>query len=203
MKKPIKQAKTKMTIVHISDTHSKHNLLHNLPAGDIIVHSGDMSYGNSTEDVEDFIEWFCKLDYKHKIFVAGNHDICFEHEDMKPIYSLPANCHYLCHSGVKIKGVKFWGVPFLSSPQKLAQIPADTDILISHEPPYGILDTTNNSYGCLDLLSVVLKIAPRYHLFGHVHGAYGIMKTRTTTFVNAALTNAGYELVNKPIVIKM
>jgi Icc-related predicted phosphoesterase len=121
---------------------------------------------------------------------------------------MPAGCYYLCHSGVEIEGIKFWGEPFFwsddvngSFPKIMAQIPADTDILISHRPPYGILDTTgNNIFGCSDLLLAVLKISPRYHLFGHVHGAYGIQKVNKTTFVNASLTNDKYELTNHPFV---
>jgi Icc-related predicted phosphoesterase len=87
----------------------------------------------------------------------------------------------------------------------MAQIPADADILISHRPPYGILDARNaNFYGCPDLLvAVLLKVSPRYHLFGHVHDAYGIEKQCGTTFVNASLLNDNYELSNNPFVFEI
>jgi hypothetical protein len=55
-----------------------------------------------------FLNWFCDLDYPHKIFVAGNHDDCLYGEQIE---GLPNDCHYLCHSGVEIEGVKFWGTP--------------------------------------------------------------------------------------------
>jgi len=88
-------------------------------------------------------------------------------------------------------------------PQIMAQIPQDTDILISHRPPYGILDTIDNTYGCPDLLLAALKISPCYHLFGHIHAAYGSEKFGATTFVNASLANENYELVREPFVFEV
>ena len=93
-----------MRILHLSDTHGKHNLLKNLPKADVIVHSGDVSFAGSDSEVLDFLNWFCDLDYPHKIFVAGNHDDCLYGEQIE---GLPKNCHYLCNSGVKIENVKF------------------------------------------------------------------------------------------------
>ena len=65
-----------MRILHISDTHNSHKLLENLPNADIIIHSGDVSFSGSDNEVLDFLNWFCDLDYANKIFVAGNHDDC-------------------------------------------------------------------------------------------------------------------------------
>jgi Icc-related predicted phosphoesterase len=195
-----------MRILHISDTHNKHNLLKNLPKADVIVHSGDASFAGSDNEMLDFLNWFCDLDYRYKIFVAGNHDDCLYGEQIE---GLPENCYYLCHSGVEIDGVKFWGTPLFigdslegSIPQFLEKIPKYTDVLISHAPPFGILDFDNNiNYGCRDLLKTIERINPRYHLFGHIHAAYGIRKIKQTTFVNAAIVNEIYEFVNKPKLI--
>ena len=129
-----------MRILHISDTHNQHRLLHDLPAADLIIHSGDITFSGAGKDVVDFVDWFGGLDYR---------------------------------------------------------------ILITHRPPYGILDSRKNiSYGCPDLLlAVLLKVTPRYHLFGHVHDAYGIQKVCATTFVNASLLNEAYQLTNEPVVL--
>ena len=64
-----------MNILHLSDTHNLHRQLSNMPAADIIVHSGDISFAGTGEEVLDFIEWLGDLDYKYKIFIAGNHDL--------------------------------------------------------------------------------------------------------------------------------
>ena len=101
-----------MKILHISDTHNKHYLLRNLPPADIIVHSGDMSENGTESEVLDFLNWFCDLDYKYKIFIAGNHDFCLEDGQIE---GLPENCHYLCYSGIEIERIKFWGIPYFLS----------------------------------------------------------------------------------------
>jgi Icc-related predicted phosphoesterase len=196
-----------MKILHLSDTHSKHHLLKYLPKADIIVHSGDVSEDGTESDVLDFLNWFCDLDYKHKFFVAGNHDFCLDGEHIE---GLPENFHYLCNSGVEIMEIQFWGVPYFLSneltgdtAQLMAKIPDKTDILITHRPPYGILDfEEGNNFGCIDLLQAVSKIRPKYHLFGHVHTGYGIEKAQYTTFVNSSLVRKN-KIVNKPFLLEI
>jgi predicted phosphodiesterase len=198
-----------MRLLHLSDTHSQHRELTNLPEADVIIHSGDASFSGSDSEVLDFLNWFCDLDYPYKIFVAGNHDDCLYGEQIE---GLPDNCHYLCHSSVEIECVNFWGIPLFMgdvlkegrTKQIMAQIPADTDVLISHSPPYGILDFDDNiNYGCSDLLKAVERINPHYHLFGHIHASYGIKKIGQTTFVNSAIMNGEYEFINKPILLEI
>ena len=149
------------------------------------------------------------MDYPHKLFVAGNHD---DYLHGGQIEDLPNNCHYLCYSGVEIAGVQFWGVPLFIPDQKqeglmlqfLKQIPENTGVLISHSPPYGILDFENEiNHGSIDLLQTVLKIKPTYHLFGYVHAAYGIEKSNNTIFINSSLMNGMNEFVNKPILFEI
>jgi len=195
-----------MKIIHLSDTHGLHRSLRNMPPADLIIHSGDASEGTARE-MYDFLNWFFGLDYRYKIFVAGNHDLCLYGERIE---NLPADCHYLCHSGVTIEGIQFWGVPYFASNESnddtarlITQIPTQTEVLISHRPPYGILDfEKNENWGCLDLLQAVLKIQPRYHLFGHVHAGYGSEKMQNTTFVNASLISKK-RIVHEPFAIKV
>ena len=65
-------------------------------------------------------------------------------------------------------------------------IPKDTDILLTHGPPCSIGDKTihGNHEGCVDLLNAVRRVKPKYHLFGHIHEAYGIDKIGDTIIVN-------------------
>jgi len=187
-------------------------MLSDLPPADIIIHSGDMSMAGTGKEVYDFIEWFGALDYKYKIFIAGNHDYCLDHKKPDIIQSfLPENCFYLYNDGVTIEGMKFWGIPFFFSddvnglyPNLIRKIPVRTDILITHRPPLGILDTANKiTYGCPDLLDAVLKVRPYYHLFGHIHDAYGMNETEYTMYINAALVDEQYNLVNKPFLLEI
>jgi len=197
-----------MTVLHLSDTHGKHFLLKNLPKADVIVHSGDVSENGTVSEVLDFLNWFCDLDFRYKIFVAGNHDHCLfgaKIEDM------PENYFYLCNSGVTIDGVKFYGIPMFMEnitagnyDIDLQQVPVDTDILITHQPPLGILDFADNiHYGDFILLKTVMKIKPKFHLFGHIHNSYGIEIQANTTFANASLLNENYELTNQPFVVEL
>lgn len=195
-----------MRILHISDTHGAHRQLSDLlPEADLIIHSGDVSFTDTEEEVYDFLEWFCDLNYRHKIFVPGNHDESTLYGNQ--IEGLPDNFHYLCYSGVEIENVQFWGVPlFITDAIKeglteiiMDMIPNETDILITHSPPFGILDLDDNiNFGCQHLLNAVNRIEPKLHLFGHVHAAYGKIKMGNTTFVNSSIMNEKHEFTNSP-----
>ena len=70
-----------MRITQISDTHNKHKQLDGkLPGGVLLIHSGDISSLGRKHEVEQFIKWFGKQDYTHKVFIAGNHDMTFDRE---------------------------------------------------------------------------------------------------------------------------
>lgn len=201
-----------MQILHLSDTHNQHRQLDNLPSADVIIHSGDISFAGTGEEVVDFIEWFGSLNHQYKIFIAGNHDYVLEgkaHERIQVF--LPENCFYLSNSGITINGINLWGIPFFFSPDEtnsdtksIELIPDDVDVLITHQPPYGILDQSNDTrFGCSDLLQAVRRISPAYHLFGHIHDAYGIEKHKQTTFANAAVVDAEYRLMRNPFTFKL
>lgn len=67
-------------------------------------------------------------------------------------------------------------------------LPNQIDILITHGPPYKILDRTNGekNAGSEILLKYVERIKPKLHFFGHIHEAKGIMKNKDTQFYNVA-----------------
>ena len=92
---------------------------------------------------------------------------------------------------------------------KWAFIPEDTDVLITHGPPNGYGDLVNNwrqpntNVGCELLLNRILDIKPLVNVFGHIHEGYGVYSNEHTTFVNASICTAGYEPINKPIIIDL
>jgi Icc-related predicted phosphoesterase len=210
---------SKMRIVCISDTHNLHNQLE-VPDGDILIHAGDISAIGEREDIINFNLWLGQLPHKYKIVIAGNHDFYFENEPIEA-KELLSNAIYLNDSGVEIEGLKratfrIWGSPI--SPEfhdwafnrKRGQeirnhwekIPENTDILITHCPPFGILDKTNDgkNEGCKDLLEIVSQIKPRLHIFGHIHEAYGQTKNGETFFINASIVGLqGWIAKNKLI----
>ena len=205
-----------MKFVAISDTHCRH-LNVKLPKGDVLLHAGDISYKGKKEEIVDFLLWFAKLPFKHKIFIAGNHDFYLEKEKETNIQSLiPEGVIYLNDSEIVIDGIKIWGSPVTpwffnwafnrkrgkEIKKHWDKIPADTDIILTHGPAYGILDTVlnNTNTGCKDLLNTIERIKPKAHIFGHIHESYGASKKKGTYYVNASVLNESYELVNKPIV---
>lgn len=197
-----------MKILHLSDTHSLHRALGNLPKADVVVHSGDFCMVGSEAEAINFLNWFCDLPYAHKIFICGNHDDCLYGAN---INGLDSNVHYLCNSGIEIGGVKFYGVPMFMGDcvsdrqhRNIAKIPTDTDVLITHTPPYGILDFDDNiNYGSEELLTKVSEINPPFHLFGHIHANNGIQQIGNTTFVNSAIMNSNYCDLQQPHLLKI
>jgi Icc-related predicted phosphoesterase len=205
--------------VAIADTHCRHHNL-KLPKGDVILHAGDVSYKGQKQEVLDFLQWFSRLDFKHKIFIAGNHDFYFEQKRPEEIKSLiPENVTYLNDSGVDINGIQIWGSPItpwyfnwaFNRPRgggvkkHWQMISPNTDILMTHGPVYGIHDmvVNGNRTGCKDLLETVRSIKPKVHVCGHIHEGYGEVQKENTKFINASVLNDSYELVNKPVVFEL
>src|SRR5690606_1344256 len=209
-----------MQIVAISDTHGKHRDLQPLPKGDVLIHSGDVSRGGTKEQRTDFLKWFAAQNHTHKIFIAGNHDFFFEQANPEEINSIiPDGVIYLNDSGMKINGVQFWGSPITPWFNNWAfnrdrgdeikkhweLIPDDTNVLITHGPPFGILDETvyGNRTGCEDLLLRVDQVKPKFHIFGHIHEDYGNFKKGETSFVNASVLDDWYVMKNQPKILKI
>ncbi|MBQ1409511.1 MAG: metallophosphatase domain-containing protein [Bacteroidales bacterium] len=199
-----------MTILHLSDTHGKHRELADMPPADVLVHSGDFTLAGGDMEVLDFIEWLCDLPYQHKIFISGNHDDCMLDAALE---GLPDDVHYLADSGITIDGVTFYGAPMfvgmvdgdLREIEHYEEIPNGVDVLITHRPPLGILDSIDGKiyYGSSMLLDKVKTIRPKLHLFGHVHGAYGSTAWNGTSFSNAALADWKYNLRYSPQIIDL
>jgi len=204
-----------MKIVIISDTHELHHDLR-LPEGDLLIHAGDFCDNGNIDGVYDFLGWMEETDFKHKILIAGNHDFYVEDHPEKFKALLPAGIIYLEDSGVELEGIHFWGSPVQPDLTGWAfgrnrgeemkahwdLIPKNTDILITHSPPYGILDSTGSGYsvGCEVLTEQVFAIAPKLHVFGHVHASYGQEYDNGTLFINASnISSDAQRLVNPPI----
>lgn len=197
-----------MKILHLSDTHNRHRSLRNLPEADVVVHSGDFCMVGSEAEAIDFMNWFCDLPYAHKIFICGNHDDCLYGAN---IGGLDSNVHYLCNSGVEIDGVRFYGVPMFMEDcfserqqHNIENIPAGTDVLITHSPIYGVLDFDDKlNYGDEQLLAKVMEIHPQLHLFGHIHTQHGIVIEHGMKFSNGAIMNGDYTNLQTPNIIEI
>lgn len=208
-----------MRLVCISDTHGRHQTL-TLPAGDVLIHAGDCTSTGKMDETLEFLQWFSEVgDYAHRILVAGNHDFVFEDYPKKISQALPSNIHYLQDSGVELGGLKFWGSPYTPFFNNWAFncrgqaiephwdiIPPDVDVLITHGPPYEVLDTLledGQQVGCPFLKRALERHPPKLHIFGHIHEEYGQVQTEQTHYVNASICNPDYRPVNAPVVVDL
>lgn len=211
-----------MRVVAISDTHMYHERI-TLPEGDLLVHAGDSTRRGELDDLEAFLTWLRDQPHRHKVLIAGNHDFCFETEKKRKkaraLVEKMGNIIYLQDREVTVEGYKVWGSPWQpwfynwafnlsrgpSLAKKWALIPADTDILVTHGPPKGILDRTDRGeqVGCEELRARVEVIQPKLHIFGHIHEGYGQEGDGHTIFVNAASCDERYRPINSPIVVDL
>lgn len=197
-----------MKIVAFSDYHNNKGKV-KVPDGDVLVVAGDASLFGRLDGFDDFIS---SLPHKHKLFVAGNHDNFAKRRDENIV--IPSMT-YLQDSSVTIDGIKFYGSPWHTvigmafgttwgeMANRWAAIPDDTDVLITHMPPYGMLDgdPLRSSWGCPKLFDRVMEIKPRLHIFGHIHMAHGRDSMDGVQFANVALTDGNYKVVHQPTVI--
>jgi Icc-related predicted phosphoesterase len=217
-KKPpaARQTADSLTIVLISDTHELHREVE-VPPGDILIHAGDFTMNSkSAEKLLDFNEWLGELPHAYCVVIPGNHDSVVEDASRR---ALITNAALLINEGIEIMGLKFWGsptTPLLGEAfgvvsdtvraKLYTRIPDDTDILVTHGPPYGILDQTPGSdhhEGCHQLFAAVQRVKPMLHVFGHIHGAYGTVRADETLFVNAALPGRDLGMSHRPHVFRL
>lgn len=215
-----------MKICVISDTHSHHRALQ-LPEADVLVHCGDFSTKGEFNGIANFCNWMGKLPYKHIVCISGNHELGMQRNATKrsSIINLfkENNIIYLEDSYIIIDGIKFYGSPWqpnfyswefnLPRGEAIARkwnlIPDDTDILITHGPPYGILDEVIEplqivNAGCEELLRRVNQLDNlKTHLFGHIHSGYGHKTINNKVFINASICDMDRNPTNKPIVFEL
>lgn len=203
-----------MRIVCISDTHTLHEQV-KIPDGDVLIHAGDLCNRGTRGEVKKFIAWLGDLPHSHKIFIAGNHDWPF-YKQQRYVHHWVKHGTYLQDTSVTIQGVKFYGSPWqpefcnwafnLPRGFQLARvwscIPEDTDVLITHTPPFGVLDA-EEKYGCRDLTQRLELLRLKLHIFGHVHSGHGVEKRGKTTYVNASICDEEYEPIQAPIVVDL
>jgi Icc-related predicted phosphoesterase len=188
----------------------------NTAASKILIHAGDLTRWGSRKGLRKFADELSNYKQLHKIVIAGNHDFCFQKhpEECRRILS-DAGIIYLEDEAIELYGIKFYGIPW--TPQfgnwafmgkedflmhKWARVPMGTDVLISHGPPRGILDLTQDGEraGGISHRYVVRSIRPKLNVFGHIHEAYGCERHLGTDYINACLVNFQYEMVNQPII---
>ena len=208
-----------MKLVCISDTHSLHRRIPNVPDGDVLIHAGDCLGAGTLDNVLDLNDWLGSLPHEHKIVIAGNHDWVFQETPSLARETL-TNATYLEDSGVEIGGLHFWGSPWTPTfmdwafmrdrgqplHEKWRLIPDKTDVLITHGPPKNIGDEVSLGFrcfnaGCIDLLHRIDQLSLKAHVCGHIHEGYGEYMRGASRLVNASTCTERYEPTNTPLVL--
>ncbi|KAF2790187.1 putative phosphoesterase [Melanomma pulvis-pyrius CBS 109.77] len=184
-------------IVSISDTHT--TIPEKIPPGDILLHAGDLTDSGTFEELQAQLRWLNTLPHKHKLAIAGNHDLLLDTDflDRSParISDLQGSAAdldwgsviYLNNSSVALnvhgRAITVFGSPLTPQYGNWAfqyprirdvwtgAVPLETDILLTHGPPKGHLDL--NAKGCRWLSREVWRVKPRVCVFGHIHEGRG------------------------------
>ncbi|RCI13746.1 hypothetical protein L249_8044 [Ophiocordyceps polyrhachis-furcata BCC 54312] len=184
-------------IVCISDTHDR---TVQVPAGDVVVHAGDLTTNGAASDIQAQLDWLKTLPHDVKIVVAGNHDRFFDPEariadDVNSNACLDLDGLTYLQDDMSVQEIKgrrivFFGSPHiprrcsssfafqypLTTPPWFSRVPPQTDVLVTHGPPVGPNVPKHHldlGLGCPGLLREIWRVRPRLHVFGHVHSAYG------------------------------
>lgn len=205
--------------VHISDTHDTFQDISMLipELTDIVFITGDVTYHGKPEELARLKEQLKKITNKadHVVMIVGNHEKGCEANPQLWIDSMKEiGVKLLMHEAVEVEGYKIFGSPWTpwfggwaynyrrhEGFDKWEAIPADTEILLTHGPPYGILDFVyGEKVGCIDLFNKINSGLPdlKYHMFGHIHETHGEAQYKGTQFLNSSIMNGSYRFVNKP-----
>ena len=160
------------TVFAFSDTHGCHRELV-VPEGvDIIICAGDVVEDDlKGGEYDDFIEGVSALPARWKLFVPGNHELSFERGRADDIAEkMSASGITVLEDAVEDCDGVIVGSVSANAHVADEDIPDDLDILVTHYPPYGVLDEER---GSLEILTFVLRSQPKYHLFGHIHSTAG------------------------------
>ncbi len=219
------------TISDTHSKHDK--LKNDLPGGDLLICAGDfMNSGYNPMEAMMFFKWFDEIDnYDTKILIAGNHDRWMENSPEEAIGILTGykTIEYLQdeelvlyfdgpNGDIEEDNIRIYGTPWqpefynwafnlprngLEMKQKWDSIPSNTDILITHGPPFGYLDIPGigkpMNVGCEMLRHRVDEIRPKINVFGHIHGSAGYYFNGHTHFINASVLNEQYMYTNLPL----
>lgn len=87
VKDPSSKPTNAIRVIGFSDTHTKHNDIKKewFQPADIAIFAGDFSNFGSLDNTNSFKSFFKSLPYKHKILIAGNHDLTFDVENRKDV----------------------------------------------------------------------------------------------------------------------
>jgi len=216
----------KLQIVALSDSHNATKRVE-IPDGDILIHAGDFSFQGKSLEIQDFIEWMKEQPHKHKLWIAGNHELGIEDfPDNANVIDNETNSTYIHDKVIEIEGLKFLGCNFtpefnnwaFNLTERQSKIywenAPEADVVVCHGPPYGILDSVTPEYkhhrplGCIHFKNYLERVKPKVAIFGHIHGGFGHETIKwndasETECFNVSVMNEQYQLTNPVTIIEI
>ena len=213
-----------LSIVALSDTHGVHGKMDcEIPDGDVLIHAGDFCGHGRMHEVVEFAEWMGALPHPHMLVTAGNHDRPVEENEpaCREVFEAQG-IRLLIGERISIEGFNFFGSPYTPTffnwffmrdrgepiRAEWRVIPPDADVVITHGPAYGHGDqappwqgSPPRQVGCFELLARLRAVRPKFHVFGHIHGGYGVTisdEIPGTTFLDASVCTESYLPRNAP-----
>ena len=172
-----------------------------MPAGDILIHAGDATLFGSEEHARSFNDWLGSLNYTHKVVVPGTHEYnaAWLKRHGREVLSnarVLVDEAFTTPEGYVIYGSNFmW--PCKGDNPYYDLIPANVDILVSHQPCRGVLDGRK---GCPALAAKVAQLKPMLFVNGHVHEQRGVEPRDGVFYANAAVVDGNRQLAKQPLV---
>jgi Icc-related predicted phosphoesterase len=201
-----------MKLVCLSDVHEHFDVV--VPDGDVLIIAGDLCERSNASFVkaESWVKSLAKR-FKYIVYVPGNHD--------QPILERPSEYRGIAptllgsmvvDATMEIDGIRIYGMPYEShgreNPEEV--IPEGVDVLVTHEPPWGVRDwapqNRDTHIGNAALLRAVERQRPRVHIFGHAHFGHGLLYDNGTLYANVAICGRPgkyYGLAHAPTVLNI
>lgn len=218
----------------ISDTHDCHDDIKEVEV-DAIIHTGDetssrdLSVNNNLAN--DFFCWYARYPSPIKLYVPGNHSLAVHRGMIKQEDLTVDGIQLLVDLPVNLYGYRVYGSPwtplfgqcaaFMRKRNQMKPvwdaIPDNTEILVTHGPPKGILDLAPDmapesdiaQVGCKALRNRVNEVGPLIHAFGHLHDMgdellnYGVLRRGYTTYINASCCDLRGTFKHQGVVVRL
>jgi len=216
----------------ISDTHERHGLLGVLPVCDILIHAGDIlmtgrmvSTHEATRKISEFNDWLGRQPIKHRIVLAGNHDVVLEELGMEGASRLLSNATYLCNSETTAMGLRIWGTPLSSGKSGNSAFQSEAFAQATHDCIDALLrreqqesdGTAEAALGSgIDILvthgtgdRIAKRVRPKIaRISGHVHALHGIFHRKgyfddgsKAVLIGAPIMNTKLQPHQLPVVV--
>ena len=219
-----------MKIIAMSDFHG--DLIENIESCDVVCICGDFLPLEIQRDSQkslkwlknDFLPWCQSLECNYVLIVSGNHDFIFDEKLHKnstwdklcKLFNNFDKVKWIDNKEIIIDNIKFYGCPYTIGPTGWANycpdqlhpyedIPKDTDILLVHQPPIGMVGTVNQldainymtCYGSFSMMNKLLmpECNIKYLFCGHIHtGLHSEELIGNTKCYNVSLKDENYKL---------